>query len=213
MDQITTLPSAHSLLRRATQRRHMQIEGTSVLARLTSPGLTVNLYGIAMRAFQRAYEKIDFLLVQGAYLCPVTAPPYSPRGPLLERDLIALGVNPYNPLLTRPPAVLKAPETEADYLGMRYVVEGAQLGSRVIYSHLYAAFGDKLSEFGSFWMPDSIFPSSWPGVLKSLARVDSREALAGVARAARRTFRHMELYLAVEERPCDESNSGSLRRL
>jgi len=92
------------------------------------------------------------------------------------------------------------PNTEADYLGMRYVVEGAQLGNRLIYNHLRATFGDQLREFGSFWMPGSVLQSSWPSLLKSLARMESRESLAAAARTARATFRHMEQYLAVAEK-------------
>ncbi|MDQ2948289.1 MAG: hypothetical protein M3Y27_20520 [Acidobacteriota bacterium] len=97
---------------------------------------------------------------------------------------------------TQPYSGLKPPDTEAAYLGMRYVVEGAQRGSRIIYRHLSAAFGDQLQTIGSFWIPGSDLQSSWSDVLKSLARVNSRESLAGAGRAARLTFHHMNLYLA-----------------
>jgi heme oxygenase len=82
---------------------------------------------------------------------------------------------------------------------MRYVVEGAQLGSRVIQRSLREAFGPGLGEFGSFWTPDVAWQQCWPAVLGELARLETRETLAAAARAARLTFRHMELCLAVRE--------------
>jgi heme oxygenase len=82
---------------------------------------------------------------------------------------------------------------------MRYVVEGAQLGGRVIHRRLLEAFGVGFQEFGSFWSPDPAIQSSWPAVLKSLTRVESRDSLAEAARSARSTFRHMKIYLAVRE--------------
>jgi heme oxygenase len=82
---------------------------------------------------------------------------------------------------------------------VRYVVEGAQLGSRVIHSHLHEAFGGRLSEFGTFWTPGSILQCSWPHLLKILGRIESRESLAAAAGAARMTFRHMVTNLALSE--------------
>jgi heme oxygenase len=156
----------------------------------------LNLYRIAMQCLQRAYRDIDSLLLQSIHLCPPVVPPYSPRVPGIYRDLLALNASPDEPPVTEPYSGLKAPQTEAAYLGMRYVVEGAQLGSRIVHNHLYTAFGDQLREFGSFWTPGSALQSSWPGVLKGLDRVDSRQSLADAVRSARLTFRHMELYLA-----------------
>ena len=95
------------------------------------------------------------------------------------------------------------PQSVAAYMGMRYVVEGAQLGNRIIHKHLRVAFGSRIEEFGSFWMPDSAFQCNWRDVLNGIARLQSRDSLAAAARAARMTFRHMELSLVSEAGICD----------
>jgi heme oxygenase len=200
------LPSGHVFLRRATSRLHQRRDQGSVLTVLTIPtGVTLDLYREAMLSLQRAYQEIDWLLVQACALCPAALPPYIPRVPSITRDLNALGVIPHDlrsasghSRLARHHG-LRAPDTEAAYPGVRYVVEGAQLGSLVIYGHLREAFGRRLSEFGTFWTPGSILPCSWPHLLKILARMESRESLAAAARAARITFRHMAANLAVLE--------------
>jgi heme oxygenase len=169
-----------------------------VLTVLTNPGLTLDRYLGAMIALQRAYQEIDRLLVQACDWCPAALPPYIPRVPGINRDLAAMALIPHD---LRPASVhcgLQPPDTEAKYLGVRYVVEGAQLGSRVIYSHLQEAFGE-FNEFGTFWTPGSIFPCSWPHLLKILGQMESRESLAAAARAARMTFRHMSANLVVLE--------------
>jgi heme oxygenase len=193
-----TAPSAHSFLRRATNRLHHRIDQTSVLAALTIQGVTLDLYRTAMQSLERAYREIDRLLLRGSDLCPTSLPLYTPRVPRINRDLIALKMPRENWRPAQPHPQLMMPNSEAAYLGMRYVVEGAQLGNRLIYSHLRAAFGDQLRDFGSFWMPGSVLQSSWPSLLKTLSTMESRESLAAAARTARATFRHMELYLAVE---------------
>ncbi len=133
-----SVPPAHTLLRRATLRLHHRIDRTSVLAVLTQPGLRLSAYTSAMVALQQAYLPLDLLLSNSAHLCPATVPAYVPRSLLITRDLLPLHASLTNPI---PPVRLTGPETEAAYLGIRYVVEGAQLGSRVIYGHLLKAFG------------------------------------------------------------------------
>jgi heme oxygenase len=170
-----------------------------VLAALTILGVTPGQYRTAMQSLTRAFEEIDSVLLQATNLCPHGMPPYTPRVPSLKRDLIALNVPPHNPRWTPTAIGLKVPETEAAYLGMRYVVEGAQLGSRIIYGQLRAAFGDGMYEFGTFWIPASFPQNSWPSLLQCLARLESRDGLAAAVRSARLTFRHMELFLCVND--------------
>jgi heme oxygenase len=202
---VKALPLSHVFLRRATSRLHQRIDQGSVLTVLTIPtGVTLDLYRAAMLSLKRAYEEIDALLVQACAWCPADLPPFIPRVPFINRDLNALGVIPgliagLIPNDLCPASGHSALDSEAAYLGVRYVVEGAQLGSRVIYGHLHKAFGGELSEFGTFWTPGSIMQGSWPQLLKILGRMESRDSLAAAARAARTTFRLMAAHLAVLE--------------
>jgi heme oxygenase len=195
----TAIAPAHSLLRRSTLRLHRRIDGKSKLAILVAPGVTLQLYSSAMEGLAGAYSGIDTLFLKNSDLCPAGVPPYVPRTPSLNRDLAALGRLDASPVRQRDDAVLPAPANQAAYLGMRYVVEGAQLGSRLIYRHLQEVFGDRLQAYGSFWAADLTFLAAWPGVLAALSGLESRQSLAAAARAARFTFRHMERHLALQE--------------
>jgi heme oxygenase len=193
------LPRAHALLRRATHRLHVRIDKTSVLAALLRPGVTLAMYQTAMQGMKRAFEEIDSVLLQTAALCPKGVPPYLARLPSLERDLMAMDAPLDPPGGTRPATELKVPETAAAYLGIRYVVEGAQLGGRFIYGQLCCTFGAGVDEFGTFWIPEAYTERCWPSVLNSVARVESRDALASCVRTARLTFQHIELCLRGNE--------------
>ena len=186
------LPAAHSLLRRGTHRYHVRIDQTSVLAPLIRVDVTLAVYTTAMLSLQRAYAEVDSVLLQASFLCPEGVACYAPRLPMIEQDLQALDARLGSPRLTRPGLALKVPETEAEYLGIRYVVEGAQLGGRFIYGQLCCRFGAGVHAFGTFWNPESYPQGGWSNFLKSLTRVESREGLASCVRMARLTFRHMD---------------------
>lgn len=195
----TTPPPPNALLRRATRRLHVRIDKQSVLAPLIRPGITLELYAKAMVALKSAYEEIDSVLLQSSALCPTTLACYMPRAPKIDRDLKALDVRFASLRPARPGLELKLPETEAAYLGIRYVVEGAQLGARFIFGQLSSTFGASIHEFGTFWNPEFYPQGSWPELLNSLTRVESRDGVARCVRAARATFRHMDLCLGSNE--------------
>jgi heme oxygenase len=192
------LPEAHTLLRRGTRRLHVRIDRTSVLASLIRSGVSPAEYATAMLALRRAYEEIDSVLLQSSGLCPSGLTSYTPRVPRIERDLRALDVRLDSLRPARRGMGLKLPATEAEYLGIRYVVEGAQLGGRFIYGQLCSTFGGGVHEFATFWSPESYPQGNWPTLLKSLTRVESRDGLASCVRTARLTFRHMDLCLRGE---------------
>jgi heme oxygenase len=174
---------------RATGRLHKRLDQDSVLAPLVRPGVTWGHYLAAMKVLERAYRRIDECLLEGAALCPAGLPPYLPRGASLRRDLLLLQASPAARWISHQ-AALAVPDSSAAYLGMRYVVEGAQLGSRVIHSALSKIFGDTFEAAGSFWSPEAPWQGSWPFVANGLLQLESRPSLASAARAARQSFRH-----------------------
>ena len=171
------VPETHAFLRKATSRLHKRVDRGSVLTSLTSPGVTRDLYCTAMLGLRLAYEEIDSALISASAACPRGLSAYTPRVPAIDRDLAAMNASSENLRSEPGRARLKSPETQSAYLGMRYVVEGAQLGGRVIYGHLYLTFGAELNRCGSFWLPGAIPQSSWPDLLKSLALIITRESL------------------------------------
>jgi len=197
-------PEAQMFLFRATARFHKRLDHDSVLASLVRPSVTWGDYLSAMKALERSYRQIDASLLRGAAMCPPGLPPYLPRGASLQRDLLVLKASPALPWIS-PQAALAVPDSSAAYLGMRYVVEGAQLGSRVIHRALYKAFGDTFEAAGSFWSPEAPWQGSWPCVADGLSQLESRQALASAARAARQSFRHFV------EKLCAPANEPAAR--
>ncbi|MEO8660393.1 MAG: biliverdin-producing heme oxygenase [Bryobacteraceae bacterium] len=200
MHEVQATPRAHDVLRQATARLHRRTDQSSLLSVLMKPEVTIQSYRTAMRALQGAYREIDVLLLKGAGYCPGQLPAYVPRVPAIRRDLTELGpgVDAGDRQPAQPIARLNEPTSEAAYLGMRYVVEGAQLGSRLIYRHLLGVFGEDIGRIGSFWILSSTPKNTWPDLMRELERVGSRDSLASAVQSARRTFRHMAQYLDVK---------------
>lgn len=88
MVRFHTVPSARSFLRKATKRSHSQIDQTSVLAFLTSPGVPLD--------------------PQSCGLCPADVPAYIARGPSLNHYLVALDLSPDDVRRAKPRSGLKA---------------------------------------------------------------------------------------------------------
>lgn len=153
-----------------------------------------------MRALEHAYRRIDFVLTEASHLSPSGLPAYIPRVPAIARDLAAIdpevcGIRRTPSLSPDSQSLLKVPVTSAGYLGIRYVVEGAQLGNRVICRYLEKIFSDELDRIGSFWRGGPDIQKSWPLLLGCIEKLGGRGDQADAAHAARRSFLHMKVYL------------------
>ncbi len=136
------------------------------------------------------------------------------KAPLLEQDLLALGMAESGiaalPLCGRLPAL----PTPAQVLGVLYAIDGASWGERIAAAHVQAA-GDKLgissSHGGSFISSlrsphDSLFNSDWPGVIATTTAVEGPEVEDLAIQSALDTFECFETWLAHQERsPCANS--------
>lgn len=166
------------------------------MSRLSSPLCEADHYRRAMHGLSLAYHAADHALLAAQATCPASLEPYQPRLPWLLADLDALGV-------AQPdfqPVSLNVPSSRSAYLGMRYVLEGAQLGSQVIDRNLArSALGPQLVNAKSFWSRRMASPDCWPILLAQLATLQTRDELTQAARAARGTFHHFLNCLSVVE--------------
>ena len=197
-------------LQRATRRQHERLDAASLLTPLMLPQVPLAAYQAAMVAMLRAYRPVDACLLQmpppdhGMQVAVLakTLAPYQPRSPALQRDLDAMGIAP-DAFVPATSAGLDMPTTLPAYLGMRYVVEGAQFGNRVIGRNLQAAFGAGAQDICSAWMTGAEANAVWPGLMAALAALDSRRDVAAALRGARRMFGYFVARLCVlpEQRP------------
>lgn len=184
---IQTQVSALSLIRKSTRRLHAKLDKDSVMSVLASPLCNVHSYQRAMRGLAIAYQHVDSALISAHIHCPAELMVYHPRLPFILADLSAMG-------LLQPDmqvANILVPSSRAEYLGMRYVIEGAQLGSRVIERNLSQSdIASLLTNARQFWSSGLAWQRGWPLLLNQLSTLQNRTELAQSVRAARSTFQH-----------------------
>lgn len=146
-------------LRLATRSWHRKLEEAKVFSVLPTDSVSLDDYCLALRVLQGFYSEIESAVIE------LTGDlPYSPRLPLLHKDLTSLG-------LARDLGLQRETQTmtAAAAWGCRYVIEGSTLGGAILAKHLASRFGNQLDRsmhFYSFSNPDL----SWPRVQ---ARLDS----------------------------------------
>lgn len=200
----------HAFLRRATARLHRRLDHTPMMAKLTTADCSIVAYRAAMLGLAWAYQAVDLALLRGAIHQPLGMPAYAARGARLWLDLAALERPPKQCAYPShvPLAALPIIDSLPSYLGMRYVVEGSQQGSRFIRRALSHSLGEQLSSVGSFWSPEVPWQDHWPSFLAQLRQLSDPRALLVATRAARHTFRHfiacmeqVQLYLEEDSAP------------
>lgn len=172
-------------IRKNTISLHHQLDKKSPLTKLMTKSCTVEDYQSAMYGLALAYLDIDKVFIKAARHCPASLPPYQARLPVLNQDIKNLGMKLPDPATCS----LSPPSGNAGYLGMRYVIEGASLGAKVIRRKLSSSdiAGDIRAASG-FWSEKQTRQNCWPALLQELAGLVSRPAIDEASKAASDTF-------------------------
>ena len=161
--------SALQFIRRVTAPLHECLDQGSVLSCLARPDCSLLEYQHAMVGLAQAYRQADGMLATAPANATSNLPPYTPRWPLIAVDLAGLGMS--FPALSAPHA---GPTTWAHYLGMRYVVEGASLGAKVITRNLTTSpIASQLPQPPVFWGPSLPWQGCWPLLMHALSGLSS----------------------------------------
>ena len=186
-------------VRRSTQRLHAAIERDTPLARLADRDCTVEDYRAALGPLMRIYGTLDRQLVGAEHWRQWDVGPYRQRSPFLIEELYRWGQG-CGPNAGDGPRL----DSAAAYLGVRYVVDGAQFGHRVIAASLARSpAATAVAHRPGFWSTAFVSTAEWRRLCKALAGLDTRIETAQAARAARCTFElfsrelHMPLETAV----------------
>ncbi|WP_348765443.1 hypothetical protein [uncultured Salinisphaera sp.] len=180
----TVHPDPLGLVRRSTQRLHAFVEHGTPMARLVAPDCTLEDYCAVLRPLTRIYAAVDRKLTAGQCWRPCTVAPYRLRSPLLE-----LETERWCDVAAKTPA--RAPKLDgvAAYLGVRYVIDGAQFGHRVIAASLARSpAAVVVAQRPGFWSTSFVSPAEWRRLCAALRCLGSRDEAAAAARAARQTF-------------------------
>ncbi len=193
-------------LRTATESAHASIERVPALRRLLSPDLTVDDYVATLRhlrAFQGSLEPLLALRLRGASLAERLLDGHQLAA--LDADLAWFHAVPLQPPLLHAPASLAAA------LGALYVLEGSNLGGRVIGKHVARTLGVRPGSGGSFHcgLGAQDARGRWQ-ILKEAMRAEvdlAGLAFEPVTTAALATFGALEAWMRETESP---SESGLL---
>lgn len=193
----TGICTALHVLRKRTTPLHARLDSLSDLTVLLAPGCSLVDYKKATMSLAAAYRGVDSGLAKGARHCPPALPAYIPRLPHLVADIQRLGFTaPASPVLE-----LSAPSSNASYLGMRYVIEGSNLGARVIYRALQnSAIAQSIVVDKCYWSLAQTWQTAWPALLRQLADLRTHDEWDEAANSACLVFEHFIRFLSPEKR-------------
>jgi heme oxygenase (biliverdin-IX-beta and delta-forming) len=119
-------PRLAKWLRDMTRSDHHALDHHPLLAVLVRPAITLDDYSVALAALYGAYDAVETALSGFA-----PDEEFPRRTPDIASDLDELGYPPF-PLTVQS----TYPDSPAARIGMMYVIEGSNLGGRVIANHL-----------------------------------------------------------------------------
>lgn len=187
-------------LRETTRERHNELDSSPVLRELLRPGLSIERYYHVMQAMWQAHDLAEHYLNLCSAGCPVELSPYVSRCSALEHDLHTLQrlVNTTNaPILSSMPKKKRVKiqdknDTKDDiksyYLGLRYVLEGATLGSRVIATQLSKNCPDIKDNCFEYWQLQSSLANNWHAICDTLNRNQHQLTTAAVHNGADKAY-------------------------
>lgn len=227
----------HQRLKANTKAWHSRLDSTPGLRQLIHPGLTLTRYVAVLQGLLEAHRAAEHQLQQLANshpgVCPDGLPAYRPRVPALLSDLsrLASKTDPTRTTapISAPPAIRSAPEpaqsqqsptasalasahsvvqAQARYLGMRYVLEGATQGGKMISARVTAQLPQLLTEQAcAYWTLLDAASADWTALARSLARpAEDDKELAAITAGAVQAY---QCFLDIFSSPLAPSSLGS----
>ncbi|KAB7766699.1 biliverdin-producing heme oxygenase [Xanthomonas maliensis] len=194
-DTLAAPPSAALLLRHATQEAHRRVEAVPAMQLLAQGRVDAATYGWILRRHHALLAGFEAQLGDWLSTLAVVGWSYRRRSAALREDLQALG----QPLSAAEPPPLAA--VEAARWGQLYVVEGSQLGGRVIARALRQRQPSLANALRYFELgeEDAAGWRRFQGLLEQ--RLDSDSARAAAVVGAHSMFAHFHTCLTNESHP------------
>lgn len=169
----------HEELFRLTLPWHNRLDSHPALAVLLAPGLQTPVYARVLQQLHACLQPCEAALAAWERHSSTPAcSAYQPRCAALARDLDGLGL----PIPADLPALQV--DSAATYLGLRYVLEGAALGSARIRQLLLKQAPDLHAGSLQYFAAQQAHVAQWPQFLQQLERLPDAETTLGVAAAA-----------------------------
>ena len=162
--------ATHKILFKACRHLHDELGHSVVLAKLQSPALTSEDYLLALTCLHQATSCVENSLAnyeqsQAAFV----GSPCKKKAHLLAADISSLGAALYSPDGAENIPI----NSRAAYLGARYVMEGAALGSAQQAKFLEAFHPGLLSTASQYFRFQQKHSAYWPVFLDELVALDN----------------------------------------
>lgn len=166
---MTQSSTTQHVLRDACLALHRELDQKPVFAKLLSADLTLDEYRSGLGALHRGMTAVETAVkYQQASSLAGEVAPYEYRAPLLVQDLQALGME--CPRIALEPALV--PVSPGAYAGIRYVLEGASLGSAHIGRHLQMHYPDFFAMAPRYWQFQQGQAAGWPAFKLAISQLD-----------------------------------------
>lgn len=188
---IPDISSTHHALRDASQDLHQILDKEPVFLKLLSADLSAEEYILALSKLYLGMSVLESAVLayeQNRLMDRV--PSYLQRVPYLKADLQNLGAS----LPEKAPDTPLTLHSSGAYLGTRYVLEGASLGSAHMCRNLLANHQALTQRASSYWYFQEAQAMGWPIFLNSLAILDDDDAQKQQAILA--TVEAFEIFIA-----------------
>lgn len=180
-------------MRQRTTVLHQMLESSALAAVLMSPRLTLGQYVVVLSAWGGAWRVLEAHIATAAGSQSLAELAPRPRAELAEQDLGGLGVSTLMEAerqgLAARHVQLFDIDSDAELLGVYYVLRGSMLGAKLIGRHLQEVLGLGAESGASFFAcPDeSLLP--WPRWVERWNQcLQSEKATDAAAQGAVKTF-------------------------
>ncbi|MEP6605829.1 MAG: biliverdin-producing heme oxygenase [Nitrosospira sp.] len=154
----------HTVLKGGTAHLHARLDALPNIKALMNPRYSSVSYCLALKAYARAHQHIEQKLINvERFLSLDNLPKYIPRLPSLFHDLSCLAPNddPQQYKIYSVTVPIEAFQM-SHYIGLRYVIEGASQGSKIIARHLEKNLPHLTAQAFSFWKVQLEAAEQWP---------------------------------------------------
>ena len=153
----------HTVLKCGTAHLHAQLDALPNVRNLLNKKLDRTQYRLSLKAYAKAHYPLEQKLIGiEKFLNLGNLPNYIPRLPSLFQDLLCQADEaPQHSYISTVSVPIEVSNI-SHYIGLRYVLEGASQGSRIIARHLEKSLPYFANQTFAFWNVQQQAAEQWP---------------------------------------------------
>ncbi len=183
-------------MRQRTTVLHQILESSALAAVLMSPRLTLGQYAVVLSAWGGAWRVLEAHIATAACSPGLAELAPRPRAELAEQDLACLGVSTLMEAERQRHAARHVQlfdiDSDAELLGVYYVLRGSMLGAKLIGRHLHEVLGLDAASGAAFFASTDESSLPWPRWLERWNQsLQQEQAIDAAVQGAVKTFSYL----------------------